>query len=90
MRIFIAGATGVVGRRAVPLLVAAGHEVRAVGRNPEKRHLISNEHKPTVSPLMIPLVYCHIKSFQRASSVEKPVPGGQKRRDGWESHPVEL
>lgn len=37
MRIFVTGATGVVGRRAVPLLVAAGHEVTAVGRNPEKR-----------------------------------------------------
>ena len=32
--------------------------------------------KPTVSPLMIPLVYCHINSFQRASSMEKPFPGG--------------
>jgi len=31
---------------------------------------------------MIPLVYCHIKSFQRASRVEKPLPGGENRRDG--------
>jgi hypothetical protein len=30
---------------------------------------------------MIPLVYCHIKSFQRASSVEKPLLGGEKRID---------
>ena len=37
MRVFVTGATGVVGRRAVPLLVAAGHGVTAVGRNPEKR-----------------------------------------------------
>lgn len=37
LRIFIAGATGVVGRRAVPLLVAAGHRVTAVARTPEKR-----------------------------------------------------
>ena len=29
-------------------------------------------HKPTVSHLIIPLVYCHINGFQRASSVEKP------------------
>src|SRR5437879_3140359 len=36
--------------------------------------------RPTVFPLMIPLVYCHINSFQRASSVEKPWPGGEKRR----------
>src|SRR5437667_3131060 len=37
LRIFIAGATGVVGRRAVPLLVAAGYRVTAVARTPEKR-----------------------------------------------------
>ncbi len=37
MRIFLTGATGVIGRRAAPALVAAGHEVTAVGRTPEKR-----------------------------------------------------
>jgi nucleoside-diphosphate-sugar epimerase len=36
MKVFVTGATGVVGRRAVPLLVAAGHEVTAVARTPEK------------------------------------------------------
>lgn len=37
MRIIVFGATGVVGRRAVPLMVAAGHDVSAVGRNPARR-----------------------------------------------------
>ena len=36
-RVFLAGATGVIGRRVVPLLVAAGHRVTAVGRAPDKR-----------------------------------------------------
>ena len=36
-RIFVAGATGVIGRRVVPLLTAGGHEVTAAGRNPERR-----------------------------------------------------
>lgn len=36
MRIFITGATGVVGRRVIPLLLAAGHHVSAVGRTPER------------------------------------------------------
>lgn len=36
MKIFIAGATGVLGRRVVPLLVAAGHRVTAVARTREK------------------------------------------------------
>src|SRR5438067_5451455 len=31
-------------------------------------------HKPTVSPLIIPLLYCHINGFQRSFSVEKPWP----------------
>src|SRR5215475_5698510 len=39
--------------------------------------------KPTVSPLIIPLLYCHINSFQRASSVEKQLPGDEKRMAGW-------
>lgn len=37
MRIFIAGATGVVGRRVVPALVDAAHQVTAVVRSPERR-----------------------------------------------------
>ena len=36
MRVFVAGATGVLGHRAVRALVAAGHEVTAVVRSPAK------------------------------------------------------
>ena len=36
MRIFVAGATGVLGRAAIPRLVAAGHEVSGAARSPEK------------------------------------------------------
>ena len=39
MRVFVAGATGVLGRRAVAALVAAGHEVTALVRSPEKAAL---------------------------------------------------
>src|SRR6478735_4710910 len=39
MRVFVAGSTGVVGRRAVVALVAAGHEVTALVRSPEKAAL---------------------------------------------------
>lgn len=41
-RILVTGATGVVGIRAVPLLVGAGHDVVAVGRSPEKRSLLES------------------------------------------------
>lgn len=36
VRIFLAGATGVIGIRLVPLLVAAGHEVTGMTRSPAK------------------------------------------------------
>jgi nucleoside-diphosphate-sugar epimerase len=36
MRIFVAGATGAVGRQLLPLLVSAGHSVVGLTRSPEK------------------------------------------------------
>ncbi len=36
MRIFLAGASGVIGVRLLPLLVAAGHEVAGMTRSPAK------------------------------------------------------
>ena len=36
MRIYFAGASGVIGGRLVPLLVAAGHTVGAMTRSAEK------------------------------------------------------
>ena len=36
MRIFVAGASGLIGVRLVPLLVAAGHEVAGMTRSPDK------------------------------------------------------
>jgi nucleoside-diphosphate-sugar epimerase len=36
MKIFVAGATGVLGSRVVPLLMHAGHRVTAIARTPEK------------------------------------------------------
>jgi nucleoside-diphosphate-sugar epimerase len=36
MKIFIAGATGIVGTRLIPLLSSAGHEVTGTARSPEK------------------------------------------------------
>lgn len=40
MKVFLAGGTGVVGTRALPALVAAGHEVTAVARGPAKAELV--------------------------------------------------
>jgi nucleoside-diphosphate-sugar epimerase len=36
MRIFLAGATGAIGRQLVPMLIAAGHEVHGTTRSPDR------------------------------------------------------
>jgi nucleoside-diphosphate-sugar epimerase len=41
MRVFVAGGTGVVGRRLVPRLVARGHEVTATTTSPGKLDLLT-------------------------------------------------
>ncbi len=40
MKIFLAGGTGVIGTRALPALVAAGHQVTAVARTDDKAELV--------------------------------------------------
>jgi len=40
MKVFVAGATGAIGRQLVPRLVAAGHEVHGMTRSEEKRELL--------------------------------------------------
>ena len=37
MRVFVAGATGAIGRQLVPRLVAAGHEVTGMTRSESKQ-----------------------------------------------------
>ncbi|HWD85444.1 MAG TPA: NAD(P)-dependent oxidoreductase [Solirubrobacteraceae bacterium] len=41
MRIFVAGASGVIGRALVPLLCRAGHEVAGMTRSPERTAAIA-------------------------------------------------
>ena len=41
MRVFVTGASGVIGRRVVPLLVNAGHQVTAIGRSEDKRSALA-------------------------------------------------
>lgn len=49
MRVFLAGATGVIGSRLVPLLADAGHEVTGMTRSPEKaQRLTKAGAKPVV------------------------------------------
>jgi nucleoside-diphosphate-sugar epimerase len=43
MRIFVAGATGVIGRRLIPLLIDAGSEVTAVARSKAKGNQLTEQ-----------------------------------------------
>jgi nucleoside-diphosphate-sugar epimerase len=49
MDIFIAGATGVVGRRAVPALIEGGHRITAAGRDREKLEALERLGARTVA-----------------------------------------
>ena len=42
MRVFLAGATGAIGRRLVPLLVERGHHVFAITRDPERAKALTS------------------------------------------------
>src|SRR5581483_5635054 len=42
LRVFVAGATGAIGRQLVPRLVAAGHEVHGMTRSEGKRALVAS------------------------------------------------
>ncbi len=52
MRVFLTGATGVIGRRLLPQLLAAGHQVTAVSRRPEQGELLA---RAGASPVAIDL-----------------------------------
>ncbi|MFW0784047.1 NAD(P)-dependent oxidoreductase [Gordonia sp. CPCC 206044] len=43
MRLFVTGGTGAIGGHAVPALVAAGHEVRALARGEDKARTLAGE-----------------------------------------------
>ena len=55
MKVFIAGATGALGRRLVPLLVAEGHDVTGMTRTPEKKGLLRDlGARPVVADALDP------------------------------------
>jgi nucleoside-diphosphate-sugar epimerase len=48
MHIFVTGATGVIGRRVVPLLLTAGHQVTGVGRSGDQRAALERQGAATI------------------------------------------
>jgi nucleoside-diphosphate-sugar epimerase len=56
MRVFVAGATGAIGRQLVPRLVAAGHEVHGMTRSESKQAMLSELGAvPVVATRLIPI-----------------------------------
>ena len=45
----VVGATGVVGRRAVPLMIRDGHRVTAVGRSPDRLRNLASQGAATIA-----------------------------------------
>jgi nucleoside-diphosphate-sugar epimerase len=91
MRIFVAGATGVIGRRVVPLLVQAGHDVTGAGRSAEKRAELQRAGARGVSVDLFDAadvrrtVAGHDVVLNLATAVPKPwqmfLPGGWRAMD---------
>lgn len=91
MKIFVAGATGVIGRRLIPLLVDAGSDVTAVARTEEKRKQIeAHENRrltwrhawpvaPIVEREVSPGVRLGFEGAERARGVEACGGGADKR-----------
>ena len=46
MKVFVAGATGALGRQLLPMLVEQGHEVTGMTRTPAKQELIGAAGRP--------------------------------------------
>ena len=55
MRVFVAGATGAIGKQLVPRLVAAGHEVHGMTRSESKQAMLSElGARPVVADALDP------------------------------------
>jgi nucleoside-diphosphate-sugar epimerase len=67
LKIFVAGATGVIGRSLVPLLIKAGHEVTGTTRSADKASLLE---RAGAKPIVVD-VY-EAAAFARAMRAEAP------------------
>jgi len=86
-KIFVAGGTGVVGRRVVPLLVAAGHHVIVNTRNPDAAHHVREiGAEPVTVDLLVPdLVAGALQDRDAVVNMATAIPtgGSAARRGGW-------
>jgi nucleoside-diphosphate-sugar epimerase len=89
MKVFVAGATGVLGRATIPRLVAAGHEVRGSARSPEKaEQLRAQGAEPVTVDLFDPTsVRSAVEGCQGVVHMATSIPELTK---GWKSSAWEM
>lgn len=90
MKILFTGATGVLGRAAVPLLVADGHDVIAVSRSPEDAVWLEEtgarpEPIDLFDPSAIDRVVAGVDTVVHFATAIPPMSGMSKRRS-WETN----
>ena len=80
MKIFVAGATGVVGRRLIPLLLDAGSEVTAVARTPAKAALLTKQGATPVNVDLFdpPAVEEAVAGHHTVINIATKIPSGMK------------
>jgi 2-alkyl-3-oxoalkanoate reductase len=80
MRIFVSGATGVIGRRLIPALISAGHSVTAIGRSPEKREQLTHMGAtPAATDLFAPeQVQTDVAGHDAVISLATRIPPGSR------------
>jgi nucleoside-diphosphate-sugar epimerase len=80
MRVFVAGATGVVGRRLIPLLVESGAEVTAVARTEEKAQQLRRQgaNPKRVDLFDPPAVEDAVGGHDAVINVATKIPSGMK------------
>ena len=67
MNIFVAGATGAVGRRLIPMLVSAGHSVVGLTHTPGKAKMIRElGGEAVVADGLDEQAICEVVEFQQA------------------------
>ncbi len=78
MKIFMTGATGVIGRRAVPRLIEQGHEVTGVVRTREKAKTLENIGAKTVTVDLFDrdAVRETVKNFDAICNLATSIPSG--------------
>lgn len=91
MRIFIAGATGVYARHLIPLLLAAGHQVRGLARTPERAEALQTAGvEPVAGDLLDPAIQAalagHLRGCDAVLHLATAIPSDPRAPGAWDAN----